>query len=561
MTKLPLVYFGGPKQQQGAAALFLAISLVAIMTAIGFALELGQIYASKVELRKRAEIAALDAAMAAGGCANPDSADARVALANQSAKNSLKRLGDDTLKLEQVELGIEYTEGHIRRFAASPTATNASAVAVTLSRPLPDPIVPMLPRREGAKLTAKAAASRSPLVSFTSTPYTINARPLGGDPLEKIIPPLLGGNFGINGPALAALIGSSVELQELVDAAGVETISELLIEPVTVPGMLSVLASALLNAGEALAASAVDAVAAAAPATMAIPFAERAGLPSDIPAVATALRVQSFDLLRSAVFSATPVFSITPDIEIPGVGSVLADIVVLSPPASQSGSLIRDEEGNMARTAESSQVGLGLAVELLPALSNVANVSLDLQLDVGKVAATLADLHCATADDTRSLVTIAATPSLASLGVSATVTILGIDLELVLNDVNGPIQLGCDVPAYREFEAPFPSETWNVAATSCPPGSNALVGGLLSSLVAGGVKVNLEGVPVVSQVALGPVVTAIEPLLAGALTPILNRLEEDLLYPLLGMLGVSLGGGEVLVTDYIVPQPALIQAN
>lgn len=558
MTRSSRYQRSGLKRQQGVAALFLAISLVAIMTAVGFALELGQIYASKVELRKQAEIVALDTVMAAGGCANPETAEGRIALANQAAADSLRRLGKKDFDLDRVQLGLEYMQGNMRRFAATPSAMNAHAAAVTLSRPLPEPIMPLLPRREGAKLEETAAASRSHYATFTTTPYTLNAAPLGGDPLADLLEAILGRDPGLGNAAITALVGSSVEIQDLADSAGVPSIPDLLTQPVTASGLLSILANALLNAGEGAAAAAVNLVAASAPATAEMPFAERAGLPSDIPAEATQLRVESFDLVRSALFSAAPVFQITPDVEIPGVGSVIGDVVVLDLPSSQAGSLARDEEGNLSRTAESSQISLDLSVELLPDLADVAGVRLDLDIDVGKVSATLADLHCASVDDPRILVELMATPALASLGVSASVSILGIDLELQLNDVDGPIQLGCDVPAYNSFEPPFPSDAWNVASTACPSGSNALVGGLLSSLVSGGVQINLEGVPLVSRVALEAIVPVVEPLISGALTPVLNQLERDLLYPLLSVLGVSLGGGEVKVTSFQASQPSLI---
>ena len=50
--------FSSPEKQRGAAALFLAVSLIGLMMAVAFALELGMIYNSRAELRKQAEVVA-----------------------------------------------------------------------------------------------------------------------------------------------------------------------------------------------------------------------------------------------------------------------------------------------------------------------------------------------------------------------------------------------------------------------------------------------------------------------------------------------------------------------
>ncbi len=555
------------RNQRGAAALFLAISLVALLMAIGFALELGQLYAARADLRKQAELVALDTITAAGGCVSPELADERQSIANAAAASSVSRSAKDIYQLGNVILGTEYVSGSARMFAPTLSATNADAVSVTLSRPLPLPIMPLLPRSADGRLTAIAEATRAPVVTFTVGSYVASLDPIGGDVLNNLLGGALGSDPGLTIADGQALIDSSVGLLDLTVAAGVETVSDLLAEPVTLPGLLQLLVNALLSTGDAAAAAAVSTIAATAPATAAVPFADMAGLPSNVPAAAQEVRIQTFDVVRAAVFQARPVFSITPNVEVPGLAAVGATINLLQPPTTAIGPVLRDESGTLVTKARNQQAEIGLNLAVQPVGLPVAN--LRLQLVVGEAEATLVDAHCGSADDPEDRVALIADTKVATLRIDDSVPLLMLPLPIIGSVAvyaSAEVQLGAAAThGPHVFFGPFDSNdpeslathTWNVAT----PLSQALTDGLgsLSDSLELRVELPVLG-PLVSDIVMPVVNTAL-----GALTPLLSSiitgLGDSLLDPLLGMLGLSVGGANITVQTFDVPPPALISSR
>lgn len=555
------------RRQRGVAALFLAISLVALLMAVGFALELGQLYAARADLRKQAELVALDTITAAGGCVSPEQVDQRQSLANSAAAASVARDERDLYQLGSVILGEQVISGMSRQFVQELSVTNADAVSITLSRPLPPPIMPLLPRSTDGRLSAVAEATRAPVVTFSVGSYVAALDPVGADLLNALLGGALGTDPGLTIADGQALIDSSVSLLDLTAAAGLDTVQQLVAEPVTVPGLLQLLVDSLLSGGDTAAAGAIQLIAAAAPATTALPFAQQAGLPSDIPAAAQSARVQTFDVVRAAVFQAEPLFSITPAVEIPGLAAVGATINLLQPPTTAVGPVLRDESGGLVTTASNQQADIGLNLSVQPVGLPLAN--LRLQLVAGQAEATLIDAHCASADDPEERVTLIADTKVATLRIDDSVPLLLLPLPII-GDIavyaSGEVELGAAAThGPRVFYGPFigndpeslAEHTWTVST----PLSQALNDGLATLSESLELRVELP--------VLGPAVSAIvTPALnaaLGVLTPLLTSviagLGGNLLDPLLSLLGVSVGGADITVQTFEVPPPTLISSR
>ncbi len=557
----------GRQRQAGAAALFFAISLIALLMAVGFALELGQLYAARADLRKQAELVALDTVTAAGGCVSPEQIDERQSIANAAAAASVARDEKGIYQLGSVVLGAEVINGVTRQFVPELSVTNADAVSVTLSRPLPPPIMPLLPRSADGRLSAVAEATRAPVVTFSVGSYVAALDPIGADMLNALLGGALGSDPGLTIADGQALVDSSVSLLDVTAAAGLDTVQQLLAEPVTLRGLLQLLVDTLLSAGDATAAGAIELIAASAPATTALPLADQAGLPSDVPAAAQAARVQTFDVVRAAVFQAEPLFSITPDVEIPGLAAVGATIELLQPPATAVGPVLRDESGGLVTTASNQQADIGLNLSVQPVGLPLAN--LRLQLLAGQASATLIDAHCGSADDAEERVTLIADTKVATLRIDDSVPLLMLPLP-VIGDVAvyaaGEVELGAaGTHGPRVFYGPFGNanpdnralHTWTVST----PLSQALNDGLLSLGDSLELRVELPVLgPAVSAIVM-PVVNSALGALTPLLTSVIGGLGVSLLDPLLGLLGVSVGGAEITVLSFEVPPPAIISSR
>ncbi len=556
------------RDQRGVAALFLAISVVALLMAIGFALELGQLYTARADLRKQAELVALDTVTAAGGCVSPADADERQSLANAAAAASLERGEKSIYQLGAVQLGEEYVNGVSRQFLPTASVTNAHAVSVTLSRPLPRVIMPLLPRSADGRLTATAEAARAPMVTFSVGSYVADLNPVAGGMLNDVLGGILGEDPGLTIADGQALVDSSIELVDLAGAAGVSTVSELMAEPVTLPSFLQIVVDALVNAGDAAAAGAISAIAATAPPTTAVPFAEMAGLPSDVPATAQGVRVQTFDLVRAAVFQAEPIFSIAPDVEVPGLAAVGATISLLQPPTTAAGPVLRDETGTLVTSAQNQQAQIGLNLGVQPVGLPLAN--LQLELVVGEAEATLVDAHCASADDPEERVTLIARTQVATLRIDDSVPLLWLTLP-VIGDVavyaSGEVELGAaGTHGPRVFYGPFDptdpqnlaAHTWNVSTPLSQAVSDALLS--LSQSLQIRVELPLSMSPLVNNLVM-PIVSDALNTLTPVLASVIRGVGDTLLEPLLGALGLSVGGANVVVQTFTVPPPSIISSR
>lgn len=56
------------QRQRGAAAVFVAISLIALLASVALAIDTGRLYSAQRNLQRLADLAAMDAARVAGGC-------------------------------------------------------------------------------------------------------------------------------------------------------------------------------------------------------------------------------------------------------------------------------------------------------------------------------------------------------------------------------------------------------------------------------------------------------------------------------------------------------------
>src|SRR5687768_17032070 len=103
----------GCARQRGASAILVAVLLFALLSALLAALDVGRLYFAQRELQKLANLAALDAARAVGGChgavADPAGTAAAAARASIGANDANVAILDHSLSA--VELGVIQSVG------------------------------------------------------------------------------------------------------------------------------------------------------------------------------------------------------------------------------------------------------------------------------------------------------------------------------------------------------------------------------------------------------------------------------------------------------------------
>jgi len=265
-----------PRGQRGAAAIFAALSLVALLSALALAIDVGRLYNAHRDLQRLADLAAVDGARVRSQCLGSAGIDEVTAEVNASlARNGVP---DTATKLtllgkrQSIPGGLDY-------FQPATATGPADSVQVTLSQTSPARILPLFSSEAGGTITARAAAQAEWTASAEVQPDP--ARLATSNFLPQFYGSALRAGLGSGGGGFLGGLDATVAVGDLVEVnAGGQLPA--ITTPVDVLGLLSSLESALNATGDAAAAQLVgsfsDAVAIGRPGATVVP-AEVLGLP------------------------------------------------------------------------------------------------------------------------------------------------------------------------------------------------------------------------------------------------------------------------------------------
>ena len=555
-----------PSKQRGAAAVFVAISLLAGLLGVALAIDLGRLFFAQRDLQRMANMAALDAARVGSGClgsfANLDTA------AQDEAQASVARNGGVGVTTTAV-LGRQMTDAdRIRRFDTS-TQLNRRAVEVTLRAPGPGRV---LPAGNAAQLTARAAALSAP-----------SARIFVGSRLASVSPPVLnsvlsealGGPVSLDALTYQALLGAEIPIAGLLaQLPGSPAIPPT--DGETTTGLLRALVQALEANGDPAAAAGAQALYDAADGS-------RRVVPSDLlgqgEPVADAF-INGGDLITGLVTASLEdaVFNLDLPPLPPPLGDITEDGSLGD--AGTTGDLFPGGTGTSSdnfvhNTQVLLQGRLGLT---LPILGNVAQ--LGYFLDAGQSTAEVNSIECGRRGLGQDLVNVSARSSIARLGIGLfddinapnptpqPVTVVDTDSALTLLGIPVPIRVVMRASAFvnigRAENEQLPPLAQGDVYRLGTPSAQAMASALAE--VPGALQLETEIT----------VNGAVPPLVAGLVNPAIaglrNTLEDavrdaiaDQLAPLLGdrlatatgALGATIGGADVVVQQIDAAQPEL----
>lgn len=424
----------GRRAQQGAAAVFAAIALLAAITAVMFAIEVGRMYSAQAALQKQANLAALDAARVVGGCAvesiegTPTQAKIEALVRQTLLSNGITT--DDALSATNVDLTVDFGETVVNpvdddhpapyRGLQATLVENAEAVRVTLRQPFPQPFLPVLPAQEGKFLTASATAEQAAVGSFYVGSGLLA---LDGGILNALLSGLLAGPgsppaaINLTVADYNGLAGATVSLGQLATAIGlnVQDLSNPLALQAQDPllgDLLNGLAGALTGTANSAVTGLLEDLAAAAAAGSNNPVPLGDLLPTVDDTGADVPMINLLDLLiaAGAAANADPTGGVTPIalpvvLSIPGVATLNTFLQILEPP--QFSGMGRPGEAE-AHTAQI-RLMVRLQVDALDAVSDALTVllgggllgsvdvdplNLGIDLDVAKASAWLDRIEC-----------------------------------------------------------------------------------------------------------------------------------------------------------------------
>lgn len=581
-----------PRKQRGAAALFVAITLVALMTAVGFALDLGRLYTARAELDKLASVAALSSIRQVSGCrtgaaAPADDVDAYVA--SMLLQNGLAEADLDNLT-SLIEPGILVGDGVSRLLDSSVEAEMADAVSVTLTQPLPPPLFPLLPQQEGAVMRAQAQAAQTVVgrVAVGTSLLSINSDE--SLLLNGLLGGLLGGAVNLTVLDYGNLLAANITLLDLVEAApGVGSVEDLLNLSTSLPGFLGIVSDALYATGEGIEAAAagiLDTLAAlAAPPVGAISAGDFIGVEEGLQEQVGELPINVLDLLLGLSQLANEGYAVAfsvpnlAGISIPGIASITinADVKLGEAPQEAFGRPGYNSSSLALTRAYSSQlqVLLDIDVSLLPiGTFALLNMNLGVAVEGANGTADLAMIRCPTPSAPETTIWVDGASTVARMAVGdfnpadpdpidnpgrlVVLEVLGLDLLVV--DPVVEVNVGTSSAGIIQYDGPFVPDIDEPApehTTSLGTDTGTLLSGAVSGLLSQLVPNIVANTPVLGLV-LAPILTPVINLAMSLLDPILNAVGSAVLTPLLNLLGADVGAAEITLKAATVTQPYLI---
>ncbi|WP_020651190.1 pilus assembly protein TadG-related protein [Solimonas variicoloris] len=217
------------RHQRGAAAVFVAVSIVTLLIAALLAIEVGRLYFGHRELQRMANLAALDAARVASGC-NRDTLPTQNEIDSAVQASLLRNAGSSGVPASNAEVGRITTDrsqglgSGVSRYLVPVDIADASAmrdahgVRVTLTQPFPSQLIPLFTPSTG-NMVASATAEQTALGSLRigTTLLSLNDGVVNG-----LLSALLGGSVSIGAVGYRGIAGVNLTVEQLALALGVD---------------------------------------------------------------------------------------------------------------------------------------------------------------------------------------------------------------------------------------------------------------------------------------------------------------------------------------------------
>ncbi|WP_049102300.1 TadG family pilus assembly protein, partial [Burkholderia cenocepacia] len=568
-------------RQRGAFSVMAIVATLIAITTLG-AIGVGNLFYQRRDVQRIADMAALAAVQRMDDACSQPTATAT----SNAQSNGLNASNGDTINIEcgRWDTSVNPAPSYYAAAAAGTTQLNAAKVVVTRQVPF---FFVGPPQTVSAVSTARSTnidtfSVGATLAALGGVGCSGGSAPTSGNPglVNGLIGGLLGANLNLNIGSYQALACTNVTVGDLVVAAGVGTVDQLLALKLTLPQLIQLMVKAatqtsVVNASLQASLATLQAILNANIPGTSIGLGGAGGLLNvalaDTQAALNA-QVDLLDLLMvGAEIAATGKPAVTvnvPSLNLGGLTGTQLQVQIISPPSIGVGEGgIDPATGTWRTTASTAAVGVYLNVDLgttqlpivgalLGALNVGVDVNLPIYLQAGTGTARLDSTQC-TSTQATSTVVITARPGVANLcigqppldasgkiNLSSTYSCKS-PAQIINVNVLGLAQLTASLSNISvQVQGAEQSHTFNgvpgIDANYWTVNSNALGSALssaLSQLAAATITANI-GLGGVNLLSLpSTFVSTLLTFLTGLLSPLLSSLDA-VLVPLLNLLGV-----------------------
>lgn len=540
-----------PDRQRGAISIIAAAGLLAVVAAAMLAVDLGNMFYTKRQLQNVADNAALSAAN------NPS--DAQHIAADTAALNNFTSPGAHSNALTAVSGQYDFATD---TFTPGGTAGMQNAVQVTVTTQEPYFFMP-----GSHEVTATATAARTDVAGLSMGSGLLAIDTQKSALLNAILGKLLNTSLNLDAVSYQGLANTNVRLLDLLKAdASAGTLQELLNSDIALPDLLRLTATALSRSNIATAdanlISTLNLLSAQVPANLHLKLADLLKLDAAPTDAALSAQINVFQLVTFAaeVANGDHFLDMPVGVNLPGLLTVSLHVTLIEPPSIAIGPAGQDASGAWRTRVHTAQARVQLDLDVGQLLGGLVHVPLYVEAAAGD--AWLEKIECRTPRDD-STVTVGASTGIANIylgevnpdamtNTSSPATVSEATILNVLGLVTVSTKLDVAIPGAGptslDFNGPFDANnTQRISGLS--------TGGTFSNLSTqlaqpGALDVQLLGL----NLNLGSVV---QPLIA-LLTPVFSTLDS-LLVPVLSMLGIQTGYGDVTVFYLSCGAPELVR--
>lgn len=581
-----------PSRQRGSFAVMTVITLLVMISTLG-AVDIGNVFFVRRDMQRIADVSALAAVQRMGDDCLSSTSQTQITAQSNATANGLNTNNGDTIKVGCGRWDTTDNPAPSYYVSATASMTQLNAVQVKVTRKVP--YFFLGPSRTVSAISTARATNidtfsvGATLASLGGTGCSGSDVPSGNAGLvNALLGALLGGSLNLNIASYQALACTNIKIGDLMAAANVGTVNQLLAMQVTLPKLVNLAATALsstnvvnANLQAGLSASALKTIAGAniSAATINVGNQSGNGLLNVSLANTQAAANATVDLLDLLLVGAEiaqtgqPAVALNLSVPLGGLTGTQLQVQIISPPTIAIGEGGQDPVTGQWRTkASTAEVGLYLVVDLgtqqLPivgALLSIINTGIDVKLpiylQVGTGTAWLNSTQCAqtlaqstaviTAQpgianlcigqpplNSAGLMSLSSSYSCSSPGQIINAPVLGLaTLTASLSNVSVQVQ-GTEQTNTFSGVSGLDSDYWTI-------NSNALGSALSSALT------QLSNAKITVSLSLFGVISLpsnFVSTLLGILTPILSPLLtslDQIIVPLLQLLGVQVGAATV----------------
>ncbi|MEY3748037.1 MAG: hypothetical protein RL194_1496, partial [Pseudomonadota bacterium] len=441
-----------------------------------------------------------------------------------------------------VDIGSVATSAGLRQFSSG---SGPEAVFVRATQQVPASLIAGGIFAGQVTLTAEAVALADPsLVSFGAGSFAVELNSEDSTLLNGLLGQMLGSSLNLGVLTYRNIAGTHVNLQDMLEVSQqAGTYRELLDSQILLGDLLQLYADAASQSGAAdiQAVAAMEAIAGASIRNVSIRLRDVVAVttPDENAAATTALNALGLITTSAMIAHGANAMTLPLGVNVSGITSINAIVIVEEPPQMVIGPA-SGEDGTVCTTMRTAQVRARVPVLVsIPLLARI-----DLSLNV-EVAQGRADLRSINVGDDLTEVGIEAYPGLAAITLTRTgstdpARISTLSLPLVpsipIADISMNLPLQPSGSQVLEFEVEHPVSTHlpQVMSVASPLGNS-----LQNTLSQPGAI----SVTVLSIVNLGLVNTVV----STVISPLLGEIGRVLLDPLFRLLGIRLGGMDVML--------------